>query len=168
MDASDELRTIAELAIGLAGFSGVVAAFSYRGRLGDVDRYHFLILFTVSFAAVFLCFVPFGVHKVVQDVQAVWQSSSAIMLAASVLVGVFLTAATPMSMRWDSSMEFGLLGGALISFILPVLIILSQLANVIGWPAGPDSLLYVGGLLGWLLVAGLNFLRLVLYGASTE
>ena len=89
------------------------------------------------------------------------------MLAASVLVGVSLTAATPTSLRWVNT-EFGLLGGALVGFVLPVLIVLSQLANVIGWPAEPDSLLYVGGLLGWLLVAGLNFLRLVLYGASTK
>ena len=38
MTASDELLTLAELAIGLAGFAGVVAAFAYRGELAAIDR----------------------------------------------------------------------------------------------------------------------------------
>ncbi len=42
MEASDELLTIAELAVGLAGFSGVVVAFTRQGELSLTDRYRFI------------------------------------------------------------------------------------------------------------------------------
>jgi hypothetical protein len=41
MEAADELLTISALAIALAGFSGVVAAFGHRNGLGRDQRFFF-------------------------------------------------------------------------------------------------------------------------------
>ena len=166
MDASNELLTIAELAVGLAGFSGVVAALSHRGKLGEIDRFHFIILFSVSFIAVFLCFVPFAANKFTPDIPTLWMASSSIMLVVSVLTAFALNRAVPDSLR--AAPPTGLLGGQLIGSGLPLAIFLSQIANIIGWPLGSDSLLYVAGVLGWLLVAGLNFLRIILHGPTEK
>ena len=76
MEASDELLTIAELAIGLAGFSGVVVAFTYRGELRATDRYRFIGLFTQALTVALLSFVPFGFHHADQVGAAIWRASS--------------------------------------------------------------------------------------------
>ena len=54
MEGVDALPTIAEMAIGLAGFSAVVAAFTIRGELSQTDRSRFLLLFTTAFVAALL------------------------------------------------------------------------------------------------------------------
>ncbi len=41
MEGSDELLTIAELAVGLAGIAGLVVAFTRHGRLLPTDRFRF-------------------------------------------------------------------------------------------------------------------------------
>jgi hypothetical protein len=58
MEASNELLVVAELAIGLAGFSGVVVAFRRNGGLRAPERFLFIALFTSSLSAGFLAFVP--------------------------------------------------------------------------------------------------------------
>ena len=50
MGAEDALFTIAEMAIGVAGFSAIVAAFTGHGPLTLTDRRRFVWLFTCSFA----------------------------------------------------------------------------------------------------------------------
>ena len=90
MEASDELLTIAELAIGLAGFSGVIVAFTHRDGLSEVNRYHFIILFSVALSAVFMAFVPFGFHYQGKVGPALWVSSSLVMLIAGAAVSIAL------------------------------------------------------------------------------
>jgi hypothetical protein len=63
MEAADELLTISELAIVLAGFSGVVAAFGHRNGLGRDQRFFFIALVTVALSTVILAFVPFLLHS---------------------------------------------------------------------------------------------------------
>ena len=63
MEASDELLTIAELAIGLAGFSGVVIAFAHQGGLRAVDRFFFIALISIAGTAALLAFVPGVFHR---------------------------------------------------------------------------------------------------------
>ncbi len=60
MEASDELLTIAELAVGLAGFSGVVVVFRGQGGLRLVDRFRFLSVLSQALTVLVLAFVPFG------------------------------------------------------------------------------------------------------------
>ena len=90
MEASDELLTIAELAIGLAGFSGVIVAFTHRDGLSEVNRNHFIVLFSTAISAVFMAFVPFGFHYQGKVGPALWESSSLVMLIVGAAIAIAL------------------------------------------------------------------------------
>ena len=91
MEASEVLLTIAEMAIGLAGFSGVVLAFTYQGRLRPSDRYRFIGLFTQALTVALLCFVPFGFHYASLVGVSIWRGSSSVMVLLT-LISAWLTA----------------------------------------------------------------------------
>ncbi len=56
---SGSLQTIAEISIGLAGFSGLVVALREgSGSLDDIQKYRLRILFSLSFGAMFLSLLP--------------------------------------------------------------------------------------------------------------
>ena len=82
----DSLQTIAEISIGLAGFSGLVVALRKgSGSIDDIQKYRLRILFSLAFGAMFLSLLPdtlmnFGV----QD-ERVWIVSSAATFACSFL-----------------------------------------------------------------------------------
>ncbi len=82
----DSLQTIAEISIGLAGFSGLVVALRKgSGPLKDIQKYRLRILFSLSFGAMFLSLLPdtlvnFGVSD-----ERVWIGSSAAIFACSFL-----------------------------------------------------------------------------------
>jgi hypothetical protein len=58
-DLTEALATIAEVAIGLAGFSGIVVVLSrtYQRRLTPLERYRLFILLVPSLASTFLALV---------------------------------------------------------------------------------------------------------------
>ncbi len=160
MVASDELLTIAELAIGLAGFSGVVIAFSYRGKLRPTDRYRFVGLFTQALTVAFLSFVPFGFYHAGQVGPAIWRASSGV----AVLFWLFNTWLIAARLRPDFSAEEALpkyAEGTLWAF--GVLGLLLHLANLAGWPVAPGALFYLAGLVLQLAIAAFFFASLVLY-----
>lgn len=75
MDGQNELLTIAEIAIGIAGFTGVIAVFAERGRLSPADRLRFLGVFVTAFSALVLAFIPLALaHSGLRD-QQLWQTS---------------------------------------------------------------------------------------------
>jgi len=172
MDAAEELLTLAEIAIGLAGFSGVVVAFSRGSGLHDIDRFYFVALLTVTLSAFALAFVPFGFHRVGYNGPALWMASSAAMLATAACVGWSLVASIPRELRaegvrgrrWHKNVAGKV--GDVVSWGLPALIAVLQVANIGGWPMESDALFYVAGLVFWLLIAGMNFFYLVVFGAS--
>lgn len=82
----ESLQTIAEISIGLAGFSGLVVALRKdAGPLDDIQKYRLRILFSLSFGAMFLSLLPdtlvnFGVPD-----ERLWFISSATIFAYSFL-----------------------------------------------------------------------------------
>ena len=62
MEATNELLTIAELAIGLVGFSGVVVAFTRGDALRKADWFYFIALVSSAAITALLAFIPFLVH----------------------------------------------------------------------------------------------------------
>ncbi|HSN72949.1 MAG TPA: hypothetical protein VLT59_15640, partial [Steroidobacteraceae bacterium] len=59
MDSTELLTAIAEIALGLAGFSGVMTAFMQRpGRLTGIETYRIGVLLGASLGAMFLALVP--------------------------------------------------------------------------------------------------------------
>ena len=161
MEASNELLVIAELGIGLAGFSGVVVAFRRSGGLRRPERFLFIALVTAALCVAFLAFVPFGFHYAGQAGATLWMGSSAVM--ASVWLGVMFSLFPSIPAEMWSTPPLGKAGAAL-STGLPVLIPFFQIANVVGWPMESGPLFYLVGLVLWLLNASMTFVSLVLSG----
>ncbi len=86
MNIPDSLQTIAEISIGLAGFSGLVVALRKdSGPLDDVQKYRLRILFSLSFGAMFLSLLPDTLANFAVPGERVWFASSAAIFAYSFL-----------------------------------------------------------------------------------
>ncbi len=80
----DSLQTIAEISIGLAGFSGLVVALrNGAGSLDDIQKYRLRILFSLSFGAMFLSLLPDTLASLGVPDERVWLASSAAIFAYS-------------------------------------------------------------------------------------
>ena len=82
----DSLQTIAEISIGLAGFSGLIVALRKTpGPLTDVQKYRLRILFAMTFGAMFLSLLPDLLQNFRVPDERIWFDSSAAMLAYSAI-----------------------------------------------------------------------------------
>jgi hypothetical protein len=77
MNGAEILTTIAQLAVGVIGFSGIAIALNrHPGRLNDWEAFRVLILFANGFAATFLSLVPFAFFYLDWSDATVWRVSS--------------------------------------------------------------------------------------------
>jgi len=83
MNASDALATIAEIAIAVAGFSGVAAVLGRRsqGEWSPEDVFRLRALLLSSFSIVFFCFVPIVLGLAALAPSRIWALSSGAWLA---------------------------------------------------------------------------------------
>jgi len=160
LDGHDELLTIAEIAVGLAGFSGVIAVFIERGGLPLADRLRFLALFVTAFTALILAFVPIALAYSGFKDQNIWQISSGTM----VLVGFAALVPYPFGVR---TVRREIKATSMIPHVLllvPAGVHLAvQLANAGGWIWQPNFVPYLIGMLVYLYTAGLLFVIIVLF-----
>ena len=166
MEASDELLTIAELAIGLAGFSGIAVVFRGREGLREVDRFRFIALFSTSISVLVLAFVPFGFYHAGQTGPELWKGSSAVLLVfwfstAWLLAVRFRPDFSAADERLPIQLEVVIWG-------LGTLNLLLALANLIGWPMESGVLFYLVALISYLVIAAFLFAFLVIYGSNKE
>lgn len=160
MDAVDELLTLAELAIGLAGFSGVVVAFAHQGELTPLDRWRFAGLLSLSMGAAVAAFVPSIFHHLGFTGPSLWRASSAVFLVFALpYVATFPPRLLRMSREIDAVPPASFLAA---TFVLSTLNLGLQVLNIVGWPHAPGAALFVIGLLAWLVIASLFFGLLVL------
>ncbi len=82
MELRDELLTVAELAVGIAGFSAIVAAFFRGRRLSNVDIERFRGLLVVAGSAVALAFIPSLLESSGFSGSTLWRVASGLMIAA--------------------------------------------------------------------------------------
>ena len=161
MSGTDELLTIAEIAVTLAGFAGVVAAFLHRGSLHPVDRLRFVNMFVIAFSALTLSFLPLAFVHLGLAERKVWALSSAGMIAlwcAHMALVPFLR----------GRLQAGLAGTDLRSpfllMVVPAIVnLLVQLANATGWLFEPGFVPYFFGLFVYLYAAGLGFVYAVIF-----
>ena len=73
---NDTLLTIAELAVGLIGVSGIVVVFMSRSGIDPVDRMRFVLLLTNGMIVVVAAFIPIWIALFVEEVQTIWRLSS--------------------------------------------------------------------------------------------
>ncbi len=154
MTAADALLTIAEMAVGFAGFSAVVGVFTTRGELSRLDRSRFVYLFTSAFAAAVLAFVPILLSESGFEGPELWVASSGTMVV------VWLLGAALGLRNRDPSVT-SIVEGPLM-FIPGVGNLLIQIGNVWGAFWHPSPAIYIAGNLIWLYATGLIFVSIVL------
>ncbi len=159
MEAREELLNIAEIAVGIAGFSGVIAAFLQRGGLHQVDRVRFINLFSTAFSTLLLAYVPIVLSHLVDDPEQVWSLSSGVMIVAWLVASTlsFLLVFPTVREHVYGPLPFALL-------VLPsVANLVVQVLNLGGWLWHPGFLAYLVGLFSYLYGSGLMFVYVILY-----
>ena len=78
MDPQDALTTVAEIAIAIAGFSGIAAVLGRRrdGEWAPVDVFRLRLLVRISFATVLFCFLPIILSSASVVPKLTWALSS--------------------------------------------------------------------------------------------
>ncbi len=160
MTIPDWFQTIAEIGIGLAGFSGLVVALRKQaGPLSSIQIYRMRILFALSFGAMFLSLLPDLMSDLGLDELKIWRSSS---LTMSVYSGLFLywwiassrriAKTVPEIFTWRA---FSIMAtGHTINLLLQVAVLSSALdASAAG--------VYGAGLIWYLIHASHQFVRML-------
>ena len=161
MEVRDELLSIAEISIGIAGFSGVIAVFLQRGGLHRLDRARFVFLFAMAFITLALAYVPIVVSHLVDDVNQIWPYSSAVMIIVWFMtVGFGLRYVNP-ALRGELEKEPNY--PLLIIMIPSILNLGTQCLNLSGWLWEPGFVAYLFGLFVYLYAAGLQFVYIILF-----
>jgi len=160
LEVREELLTIAEISIGIAGFSGVMAVFLQQGGLHIVDRLRFINLFTTAFSTLVLTFVPIAFSHAGVQGERLWVYSSLVMTFAWALNSSLGARMLPY-LREHVSHSLTLPRTAIIA--PGVLNLVAQVLNVGGWFWEPGFLAYLFGLIVYMYAAGLMFVYVVLF-----
>ena len=162
MRGSDELLTIAEISVGIAGFSGVVAAFLQREQLHQLDQARFINLFVVAFATLFLAFVPISFSHAGFTGMALWRWSSAAMLVAWLLnSGITIFFVYPVIRQYIPGRARRIPSAAVA--VPSILNLFAQILNLAGWFWEPGFLVFLLGLFVYLYTAAALFVYIVIY-----
>lgn len=158
MPDQDLLLTIAELALALAGFSGVMTAFMKRpGQLTTVEVYRLAVLLGIAFGATFLALLPLVLAQLGAGGAPLWRGASAVMAAYSAIaVAVFLVSSRYISRRAPELFNWYLMGGIAAGHAANILL---QLVNAARPAAAPG--LYTIGLLWYLFHGAVQFSRIL-------
>jgi hypothetical protein len=163
MNGQNELLTIAEIAISIAGFAGMIVAFANRGRLTLADQLRFLGVFVIAFSALLLAFFPIALFYGDFRSQQVWRISSIVMVFWSILGFI----PYPFALRKIVAELEGhtLLPVAL--FLFPFIgNIILQILNSSAWLWKPNFIPYLAGVLTYLYIASLFFVLIVIFRPS--
>ena len=87
METPAIMQTIAEVGIGLAGFSGLIMALRKNvGPLDDVQKFRLKLLLLLAFGAIFLSFLPDLLSSMAVPDERIWFDSSASLFAYSTVL----------------------------------------------------------------------------------
>ena len=161
MAYEDALSTLAEVAIAIAGFSGIVSVFGRRssGHWSPAERSRLFGLLIMSFTALLFCVVPFVLLSIPVSESTCWRSLS-LLLAVShvVFVPIVIRNAlgalpTPRSEREVSLV----LSGIFITgdFLVIAVLLANAFALGVVWP-------YLAAIIWILTQAASLFARLVM------
>ena len=160
LNEHESLTSVAEFAIGLAGFSGIVVALGKRpGRWAPADRIRLLNVLLLAFGAGFMAYFPMVLAHAGLSGSLLWRSSS----------GGFLCAVIPMILFGLIRMQKlpddvkGLLHPFVywLAVISGLVTILAQLLNMVGLGFQPQFAPYFLGLVILLLNGAIQFARML-------
>jgi peptidoglycan/LPS O-acetylase OafA/YrhL len=158
MTPENALLSIAEIAIGLAGFSGLVAAFGQRPGHSwkDDQKTRIVLLVILSFAMIIAAILPFALSGISDSPALIWGLP---MVAYSVVALTLLVYWIVLARRRNYNLQFPVVSLVIILIAtgLQVLAGLSGLGLI--FPFSP--VIFVFGLLAILLFSANMFLALL-------
>lgn len=161
------LSIIIEFSVGLAGFSGIVIIFAATpAGWNAADKYRISNLLCCSLCAGLIGFVPIGLLHTSLDPQVVWGVSSVFLGCGCILVlAIILSRKGHMS---DDELEVlnPYLGVILTGGV--ILCVPIQFANAMDLLPGNRFLYLYFGLVWLLIVAGIQFYRIIFYRRITN
>jgi hypothetical protein len=156
----DSLQTIAEISIGLAGFSGLIVALRKNpGPLTDVQKYRLKILFAMTFGAMFLSLLPDLLMNFQVPYKRIWFASAAAMFGYSLFFVIWIIAGARRVAKvapeiFDWVVFWSLAAGHIVVLLL-------QLAVMTGLIEGRAPGVYNLGLIWYLIHAAHQFVRML-------
>ena len=156
----DLLQTIAEISVGLAGFSGLVVALrSNRGPLTEVQKYRLRILFALTFGALFLSLLPDLLLLLKVPEARIWFDAPAVMFIYSTGFVIWLISRSRRIARGAPEIfNWGIFSTLATGHII---VLLLQLGLVFGFGGERASGVYALGLVWYLLHAAQQFVRML-------
>ena len=158
MSPEDVLQSIAEIAIGLAGFSGLVAAFAQRpGHTWKGEqKARIVILVILSFGMILASFLPFALSGISESRALIWGVP---MVAFSALALTILGYWVLVARRRGYQLQFPFVSIPII-FVASLMQVLAGLSGFgLVFPHSPT--VFVFGLLSVLLFAANMFLAML-------
>ena len=166
-DPITALSIIIEFSVGLAGFSGIVIIFAASpAGWNAADKYRISNLLCCSLSAGLVAFIPIGLLHSSLDPQIVWGISSLILGCASIVVLVIVLGRKRQLNTEEASVlnpYLGVIFTGGIALSTPI-----QFANALGLLAGSGFLYLYFGLVWLLVVAGVQFYRIVFFRRITK
>ena len=160
MSIPDSLQTIAEISIGLAGFSGLIVALRRNaGPLTDVQKYRLRILFAMTFGAMFLSLLPDLLLSFQVPEDRIWFDSSAAMFTYSLgFVYWMITRALRVAKVAPEIFNWLVFSSLAVAHII---VLLLQLGVVTGLIEGRAPGAFILGLIWYLAHAAQQFVRMM-------
>lgn len=160
MDETSLLITFSQMALGLAGFSGITIAFVRQpGRLTPLESYRLSLLFGTTFGAMFLGLLPVGLPLLGLGEDVAWRVSSAVMaIVAVVFVGSRLGPTLRFMRETPEVFHRRILGSIAVVHIVNAAV---QAASAAGAFDGRRGGVYVWGILWFLLHGAQQFARIL-------
>lgn len=156
----DSLQTIAEISIGLAGFSGLIVALRKNtGPLTDVQKYRLRILFAMTFGAMFLSLLPDLLLNFHVPDERLWFDSSAAMFIYSAFFVSWMIAGARRVARVAPEIFDWVIFSLLTTGHIVVLLL--QLGVMMGLVEERASGVYTLGLIWYLIHAAQQFVRMM-------
>ena len=160
MSEHETLTSVAEFAIALAGFSGIVVALGKKpGRWAPADRYRLLNVLTFAFGAGFMAYLPMGLAHAGLSDSELWRASSGAFLFFCVAGSVFMIRRMRTLQEDVRSMVNPIVRA--ISFASSAIAILVLFLNVFGLAFRPQFTPYFIGLMVLLLNGSIQFTRIL-------
>lgn len=163
MDPYDALVIIAELALGIAGFSGVVVALGAGpGAWPRADRLRLATLLASALGTVFIALIGLTLTTLRFDLTFAWRVSGLLVALLLLVMLVTLVPGALSIIRTTAGMTSPYNMGVFIPTILvAVATILVEVANAAGMlPLDSFGVLF-GGLVVLLLISAIQFVRLI-------
>lgn len=161
MDAESILESVAEIAVSLAGFAGIIGAFAgERLRQSDPEIWlPFWAMISTSLTVLFGALLPFLPHYLGASDRVAWAASSAFLTIATACNIVFFI---PRILRAQRDGILGRIPALEVPLrISTLLLLISQAVNTVGLGLDQSTGGFLIGLYLALLMAGLDFVFLL-------